>query len=292
MVFREGLALKRATIFQMRLPSFRLLFSHVAIAKPLHTFAQFGSNCHQSGKAASRRLRALRSRPSRVLWLAFILVRRVIEMYVGRIVGVGRDRKGDLVAAYRVSSRSFPNRNAEKLGDTIRIVAQAGSTDATSDSPYIAYECLIWNSRFAVVGNGTQTRPIYERLKAGNTPRDAIVSVLVGLDREFDQHDTPRICGLVDLDENRLWLGSVTADSLSVMPVEVQPGQLAYIATYEFALPRADQIDQFFDAGNANAVCHHITHVSVFSEFEKPVCAASWIGSASGQEAATFNCLS
>ncbi|MBB4440190.1 MULTISPECIES: IMP cyclohydrolase [Rhizobium] len=213
-------------------------------------------------------------------------------MYVGRIVGVGRNRKGDLVAAYRVSSRSFPNRNAEKLGDTIRIVAQPGSSDEASDSPYIAYECLIWNSRFAVVSNGTHTRPIYERLKAGSAPRDAIVSVLVGLDREFDQHDTPRICGLVDLDENRLWLGSITANSLSVMPVEVQPSQLAYITTYEFPLPRAEQTDQDFDAGDPNAVCRHITNASVFSQFEKPVCAASWIGSASGQEAATFNSVS
>lgn len=212
-------------------------------------------------------------------------------MYVGRIVGVGRSQKGDLIAAYRVSSRSFPNRNVEKLGDTMRIIAQQGSADAASDSPYIAYECLIWNSRFAVVSNGTHTRPIYERLKAGNAPRDAIVSVLVGLDREFDQHDTPRICGLVDLAENRLWLGSITATSLSVIPIEARPGQLAYITTYEFPLPRTEQIDQDLDAVDPNAVCSHITRESVFSQFENPVCAASWIGSASGHKTATFNSI-
>jgi len=212
-------------------------------------------------------------------------------MYVGRIVGVGRSRKGDLIAAYRVSSRSFPNRNVEKLGDTMRIVAQEGSADAASDSPYIAYECLIWNSRFAVVSNGTHTRPIYERLRAGNAPRDAIVSVLVGLDREFDQQDTPRICGLVDLAENRLWLGSITATSLSVIPIEARPGQLAYITTYEFPLPRTEQIDQDFDAVDPDAVCSHITRESVFSQFEKPVCAASWIGSASGHKTATLNSI-
>ncbi len=45
---------------------------------------------------------------------------------------------------------------------------------------------------------------MYERSKAGNSPRDAIVGVLVGLDREFDQHDTPRVCGLIDLAEDKL----------------------------------------------------------------------------------------
>jgi IMP cyclohydrolase len=210
-------------------------------------------------------------------------------MYVGRIVAVGRNRQGDLTAAYRVSSRSFPNRSAEKLGNTVQIIAKPGSADAASDSPYIAYECLIWNSRFAVVSNGTHTRPIFERLKAGNDPRDAIVSVLVGLDREFDQHDTPRICGLVDLAENKLWLGSITATSLSVMPIEVRYGHLAYITTYEFPQPRAEQIDADFDAADPEIVCRHLTNASVFSQFEKPVCAAAWIGSASGIEVATLS---
>jgi len=214
-----------------------------------------------------------------------------IEMYVGRIVGVGRSRQGDLVAAYRVSSRSFPNRSAEKLGDTVKIVAKPGSTDAASDSPYIAYECLIWNSRFAAVGNGNHTRPIYERLKAGNDPRDAIASVLIGLDREFDQHDTPRICGLVDLAENKLWLGSITATSLSILPIEVQRGQLAYITTYGFPLPRIEQVDTDFDAADPKAVCRHIMDSSVFSTFEKPVCAASWVASSSGFEVATLDAI-
>jgi IMP cyclohydrolase len=171
----------------------------------------------------------------------------------------------------------------------VQIVAQPGSADAESDSPYIAYECLLWNNRFAVVSNGTHTRPIYERLNAGNRPRDAIASVLVDLDREFDEHDTPRICGLVDLSENKLWLGSITATSLSVMPMEVEPGQLAYISTYEFPLPRVEQIDREFEAADPDAICRHITCGPVFSQFESPVCSASWIGFGSRSDASTLN---
>lgn len=201
-------------------------------------------------------------------------------MYVGRIVGVGRNEHGKPCAAYRVSSRSFPNRSAKMAANSVNIVARPGSTDAASDSPYIAYECLVWNERFAVVSNGTHTRPIFERLKAGNTPRDAIVSVLVGLDREFDQHDTPRICGMIDLVEDRLWLGSVTATSLAVIPVDLAVGQMAYITTYEFPLPRSEQTDIAFHADSADDTCWHVIGGSVFSGFEFPICAAACIGGA------------
>lgn len=209
-------------------------------------------------------------------------------MYVGRIVGVGRTPGGDLAAGYRVSSRSFPNRAAVQTGRSVQIVPVAGSADAASDSPYIAYECLVWNDRFAVVSNGTHTRPIFERLKAGNTPRDAIVSVLTGLDREFDDHDTPRICGLFDGAENALWLGAITANSLCVCPMEPRPGEMAWITTYGFPLPAAGQVDRAFPAATADEICTHMVARSVFAGFEKPVCAAGAVLSARGIAAGTW----
>jgi IMP cyclohydrolase len=210
-------------------------------------------------------------------------------MYVGRIVGVGRSQSGALAAGYRISSRSFPNRTAEKAGNSVKIVVRPGSADAASDSPYIAYECLVWNERFAVVSNGTHTRPIYERLKAGNASRDAMAGVLMGLDREFDQHDTPRICGLIDRAEDKLWLGSVTATSLAVMPVNVAEGQMAYITTYEFPLPCGEQTDTRFHVQDASEVCRHIIAGSVFNGFERPVCAAACVSTPKGCEIAVLH---
>lgn len=210
-------------------------------------------------------------------------------MYVGRIVAVGRATDGRLVSAYRVSSRSFPNRNAERSGRSIQIVPRPGSPDAGSDSPYIAYECLIWNERFAVVSNGTHTRPIFERLKAGNTPRDAMLGVLAGLDREFDEHDTPRICGLFDTQNDTLWLGSVTASALAVGPVQVKPGQMAYVTTYGFPLPASGQMDFAFGAMQADEICRHVTQSSIFADFEKPICAAAAMAGTAGFAVATLN---
>lgn len=197
--------------------------------------------------------------------------------YVGRIIAAGRTNSDSPVLAYRVSSRSFPNREASRWGDSVRIVPRAGSADAASDSPYIAYECLLWNERYVVASNGTQTRPIFERLKAGNSIRDALASVLVGLDREFDALDTPRICAILDRSESTFHLGSICANALAVMPVTVARGQMAYITTYGGALPRSEQKDPAFSATTAAEACQHLNSGSIFADFEKPVCATAFL---------------
>lgn len=210
-------------------------------------------------------------------------------MYVGRIVGVGRTLDGRPAASYRISSRSFPNRTANRMGRSVQIVPKDGSRDAASDSPYITYECLVWDERFVVVSNGTHTRPIFERLKAGNAPRDAIASVLMGLDREFDEHDTPRICGTLDLMQDRLWLGSVTAQSFHVVPMAAGPGQLAYITTFEFPHPSRDQLDPSFAVHDSDQVCQHMMGNSVFSRFDQPVCATAAVVTSDGTAVSVLN---
>jgi IMP cyclohydrolase len=60
-------------------------------------------------------------------------------MYVGPIVGVGRTSDGRPVTAYRVSSRSFPSRNAEQqlgggCGYTVKEQGVGG------DFPEVEYE--------------------------------------------------------------------------------------------------------------------------------------------------------
>jgi IMP cyclohydrolase len=101
------------------------------------------------------------------------------------------------------------------------------------------------------------------------------MSVLVGLDREFDSYNTPRICGLLDINADILWLGSITADALAVLPVRVKRGELAYISTYEFPLPLTGQLDHQFEAGDAPAICRHVIQESIFKNFDKPICAAA-----------------
>ena len=70
-------------------------------------------------------------------------------MYVGRIVAVGKaDRP---FAAYRVSSRSFPNRVA-RITDAI-VAIQPIDPEDMKKNPYIAYNCLRASENGVVVSN-------------------------------------------------------------------------------------------------------------------------------------------
>jgi IMP cyclohydrolase len=211
-------------------------------------------------------------------------------MYVGRIVGIGRTADGGIVAGYRISSRSFPNRTAERFDNSVRIVARPGSADAASDSPYIAYDCLLWNARYLVAGNGTQTRPIFDRLCAGYSLRDALAGVLSGLDREFDAYDTPRISAAVDIQIQQLYLGSVTADALSIVPVETIPGRFAYITTYEFPLPLPSQAADL-NGRDADSICRQLIDGPIFGGFDHPVCATAAVVDSDGFKLAIRNDL-
>lgn len=83
---------------------------------------------------------------------------------------------------------------------------------------------------------------------------------------------------MVDLVEDRLWLGSITATGLAGRPVDVAAGQMACITTYELSFPRSEQCDRAFHADSADDTCRHVLGGSVFSEFEMPICAAACTG--------------
>ena len=84
-------------------------------------------------------------------------------MYLGRIVAVGRTREGRNTVMYRVSSRSFPNREAVKINDRVSILPRAGFEDDLKKNPYITYNCLLFAGDYAVASNGSQTDPIAEK---------------------------------------------------------------------------------------------------------------------------------
>ena len=76
-------------------------------------------------------------------------------MYLGRIVCAGMTRDGKPCAAYRVSSRSFPNRSAKLITGKIAILPRAGFESDLAKNPYIAYNCIrlsgaVWACRCAM----------------------------------------------------------------------------------------------------------------------------------------------
>ena len=195
-------------------------------------------------------------------------------MYVGRIVAIGRTQSGGGAALYRVSSRSFPNREAKVLGGAVAVVPKPGFENDIHKNPYIAYNCLRTVRDLAVVSNGSHTDPITERLESGMNVRDALATVMLALDYEHDSLRTPRIAGVVRQDGTGGYLAIVRHDALLVREFALSPGQAFYVCTYEHNAPCETHVDRKFAADSAAAACSYIMGQGVFAELEKPVTAA------------------
>jgi len=149
-------------------------------------------------------------------------------MYVGRIVAIGRSEERSF-AAYRVSSRSFPNRRAEIRGRSI-LVSPLNPADLARN-PYIAYNCVRISGETAVVANGTQADMIIERIDDGGKPLDALAISLVAYGYERDELDTPRIAGVV---RGKMgWLGIARKEEFRVRQFDLKEDAAFMVATYE-----------------------------------------------------------
>jgi IMP cyclohydrolase len=191
-------------------------------------------------------------------------------MYVGRFIVVAPDR-----AAYRVSSRSFPNRRVIDRDGTLTVAPTPEAPE--TDNPYISYNCVrsTADGRFAVVGNGTQVDPVTEKLESGYPPRDALVEPLLSLDYEKDEYDTPRIAGVVGPEES--YVGIVRRDALLVHAVESP----TLVATYEKDRPEAVDLA----ATDPEAMARELYEF----DLEHPVCAAGVARTDEGFETGLYN---
>jgi len=205
-------------------------------------------------------------------------------MYIGRIVAIARTRDGRGAALYRVSSRSFPNRMAQTLADgkTVAIIPKPGFENDIHKNPYIAYNCLRFANRFAIVTNGSHTDPIAIQIEKGIPPRDALANVMLNMDFEHDSLDTPRISAVITPSGDKGWLGIVRRDALLIREFNLNPGQAYYISTYEKNRPSDNQVDNNFTPVNAQQACDFILGQGVFAEFEKPVTAVCAVAKQDG----------
>ena len=188
-------------------------------------------------------------------------------MYVGRFVVVGPE-----VGAYRVSSRSFPNRRITAREDALTVGPTADAPE--TDNPYISYNCVRTAGDRAVLGNGSHVDPITEKIELGYPARDALAESLLALDYEKDDYDTPRVAGVVG---EASYVGTVRKDALLVERVE----EPTLVATYEKNAP--ESVD--FAATDAEAAAREAFDL----DFEHAVCAAGVARTDDGFETAVVN---
>jgi IMP cyclohydrolase len=194
-------------------------------------------------------------------------------MYLGRILALGSTKAGNFVA-YRVSSRSFPNRMVKTFEDRASIVPKEGHEKDVFKNPYIAYNCIRIVGDVAVVSNGSHTDIIAEKIASGMNIRDSIALTLLTMDYEKDELNTPRIAGATTLD-GESYIGIVTHEGIIVE--KVKPREACYISTYEqikpeyveFACSDADDAAEFiFDGGKFSEFTNPVASVAAFADKE------------------------
>ncbi|MEO8180698.1 MAG: IMP cyclohydrolase [Deltaproteobacteria bacterium] len=153
-------------------------------------------------------------------------------MYLGRMLACGRSSTGQVFLYYRVNSRSFKNRVLKSDPGKVAVLPSS-RTSSDFENPYVTYNCCRYSARHCVLANGGQTDPVFEKIMRGAAPRDAIASVLLGMDYEFDSYNTPRIVLYADAEAQSLFLGIITESSLQVEKLVLRPGDLALLSTNE-----------------------------------------------------------
>ena len=210
-------------------------------------------------------------------------------MYLGRIVAAGMTKDGKPVAAYRVSSRSFPNRTAHLADRTISIIPRKGFESDLSKNPYIAYNCVRLSGKIAVATNGSHTDPIIEKIIAGMNLRDAFALSLLAMDYEKDSLDTPRVAAGVDAETGTAVLGIVRKDAVLVRLFSLEPGKMIYLSTYGKNAPCDGNLEPDLKACSPEEICSHVIRGGVFAGFENPVTAASAVWNGSGYDLAVMD---
>jgi len=173
-------------------------------------------------------------------------------MYIGRFLMAGQTAEGKWYLAYRVSSRSFPNRFIKLYDDRAAVLPTPDA--AVSDNPYISYNCFRSSGSIAVIGNGSQVDPVFDKLTSGYPLRDALATGLLALDYERDAYNTPRIAAALEASAGSAYLAFVGHQKLYSRKVELEPGQAWLIATYECTEPTSLRIDGESAAQLADAV--------------------------------------
>lgn len=199
-------------------------------------------------------------------------------MYTGRILSIGMNNDGKPFAAYRVSSRSFPNRQCLGYENRAAVVPKEGFEKDIYKNAYIAYNSIRIVDGAAIVSNGSQTDVIADKVALGMNLRDAMAYSLLTMDYEKDDYNTPRIAAVVtsssDEDEYECYIGIV--NDKKILVEQVPFGQAAFISTYGSQVP--DPVD--FEAGTAAEAAKFIFDEGTFANYEKPVtsCAAVFDG--------------
>ena len=190
-------------------------------------------------------------------------------MYLGRIVSAGMNKEGNPFIAYRVSSRSFPNRMAKSFEDKAAIIPKEGYETDIFENAYIAYNCVKIVDSIAIVSNGSHTDVIADKISVGMNIKDALTLSLMTMDYEKDDYNTPSIAAVIKPKTNEKeyegYIGIVTHEKILVE--KISKNKAFFISTYECQSPK--EVD--FIASDSESSAKFILDEGEFENFTNPV---------------------
>jgi len=194
-------------------------------------------------------------------------------LYVGRLCLVGVSKTGAVVAAYLLSSRTFPERMIDIEATTAKVIAKGSSA---KDYPSkIFYDCIkvvkIDESAVLVVGNGPHTDYVESMVPRDSDLERPISDILEVLGHEKDEQKTPRIIGVAG--ENELVLAVASERGLDIKKFQAQPGKAYYVSTYQLQEVGKHTVEDF-------TVTNALEMIKTFKETEPFRGFTNYIGSA------------
>ncbi|MDR1820186.1 MAG: IMP cyclohydrolase [Methanobrevibacter sp.] len=186
-------------------------------------------------------------------------------MYLGRILALGVSKKEKPFVAYRVSSRSFPNRRVKVSDKSASIIPKKGYKTDIFENPYIAYNCLRIVDNVAVITNGSHTDVIADKINSKMNLKDALTLSLFTMDYEKDEYNTPRIAGVINPEEYESYIGIVTHEKILVEKIEY--GTAKFISTYQQQNPKGTD----FPVETSKDLAEFIFDKGEFKNFTNPV---------------------
>jgi len=186
-------------------------------------------------------------------------------MYLGRILALGVSKKEKPFVAYRVSSRSFPNRRVKVSDKSASIIPKKGYETDIFENPYIAYNCLRIVDNVAVITNGSHTDVIADKINSKMNLKDALTLSLFTMDYEKDEYNTPRIAGVINPEEYESYIGIVTHEKILVEKIE--HGTAKFISTYQQQSPKVTD----FPVETSKDLAEFIFDKEEFRNFTNPV---------------------
>lgn len=208
------------------------------------------------------------------------------DIYTGRTLAFARTLNETSVLMYRVNSRSFSDRVAR--GHSGRVTIQPKErTEKYENSIYVEYNCARFDRQFSVLSNGAHTDPIYEKCVRGMSPRDALISVLHGMDYEFDAQGTPRIAIVAPIGSSQIWAGFVSAHRFEVRSYEPARGEMWAFATNHLNRLPDEPMAHGFDVSTIDDALDYACSGPGFAEQQAGVVALAAVEAENGHKVKT-----